>query len=85
MNSRGYCTLSPLARPLASGIYRPAALDAIAAEGYNTISGARPLKRLIQQNIQNSLAVEVLKKDFAEGSRVRINCVGGEFTFERIE
>jgi ATP-dependent Clp protease ATP-binding subunit ClpB len=62
-----------------------AALDAIAAEGYNPTFGARPLKRLIQQKIQNPLAVEVLKKEFAEGSRVKIDCVDGEFTFERVD
>jgi len=40
-----------------------AALDAIAAEGYNPTFGARPLKRLIQQKIQNPLSIEVLKKN----------------------
>ena len=60
-----------------------AAIDAIAAEGYNPTFGARPLKRLIQQKIQNPLSMEVLKKEFAEGSRVKIDCVDGEFTFER--
>jgi ATP-dependent Clp protease ATP-binding subunit ClpB len=63
----------------------PAAVDAIAIEGYNPTYGARPLKRLIQQKIQNPLAVEVLKKDFTEGSRVKIDCQDGEFTFERVE
>ena len=63
----------------------PAALDAIAAEGYNPTYGARPLKRLIQQKIQNPLSIEVLKKEFAEGSRVKIDCVDGEFTFERVD
>lgn len=62
-----------------------AALDAISAEGYNPTYGARPLKRLIQQKVQNPLAVEVLKKDFAEGSRVKIDYEDGEFTFERVE
>ncbi|MGD0653770.1 MAG: ATP-dependent chaperone ClpB [Thermoguttaceae bacterium] len=62
----------------------PAALDAIASEGYNPTYGARPLKRVIQQKIQNPLAVEVLKKDFAEGSHVKIDCQDGEFTFERV-
>jgi ATP-dependent Clp protease ATP-binding subunit ClpB len=62
-----------------------AALDAIAAEGYNPTYGARPLKRVIQQQIQNPLAIEVLKKEFAEGSRVKIDCVDKEFIFERIE
>ncbi|MGW8258227.1 MAG: AAA family ATPase, partial [Thermoguttaceae bacterium] len=63
----------------------PAALDAIAAEGYNPTYGARPLKRLIQQKIQNPLAAEVLKKDFAPGSRVKIDCQDGEFAFKRVE
>jgi len=63
----------------------PAALGAIATEGYSPTYGARPLKRLIQQRIQNPLAVEVLKKEFTEGSRVKIDYVDGEFTFERIE
>jgi ATP-dependent Clp protease ATP-binding subunit ClpB len=63
----------------------PAAVDTIAAEGYDPTYGARPLKRLIQQRIQNPLSVEILKREFAEGSRVKIDCVEGEFTFERIE
>jgi ATP-dependent Clp protease ATP-binding subunit ClpB len=63
----------------------PAALDAIAAQGYNPTFGARPLKRVIQQQIQNPLAVEVLKKEFAEGASVKIDCVDGEFAFERVE
>ena len=60
-----------------------AAINAIAAEGYDPAYGARPLKRVIQQRIQNPLAVEMLKQEFAEGSRVKIDYVDEEFTFER--
>ncbi len=63
----------------------PAAMDAIAAEGHDPIYGARPLKRVIQQRIQNPLAAEILKREFAEGSRVTVDYVDGEFTFERTE
>ena len=63
----------------------PAAIDAIAADGYDPTYGARPLKRVIQQQIQNPLAVEILKREFAEGSRVKVDYVEGEFTFERVE
>jgi ATP-dependent Clp protease ATP-binding subunit ClpB len=63
----------------------PAAIDAIAREGYDPTFGARPLKRVIQQRIQNPLAVEILKREFAEGSGVKVDHVGGEFTFERAE
>jgi len=63
----------------------PAAVDEIAREGYDPTYGARPLKRVIQQRIQNPLAVEILRREFAEGSRVRVDHSDGEFTFERIE
>jgi len=62
-----------------------AAIDAIAERGYDPLFGARPLKRVIQQSIQNPLAMEILKREFAEGSRVAVDWRDGEFTFERIE
>jgi ATP-dependent Clp protease ATP-binding subunit ClpB len=62
-----------------------AALNAISTEGYDPTYGARPLKRVIQQRIQNPLAVEMLKQEFTEGSRVKIDYGDGEFTFERDE
>jgi ATP-dependent Clp protease ATP-binding subunit ClpB len=63
----------------------PAAVSAIAVEGYDPTYGARPLKRVIQQRIQNPLAVEMLKREFKEGSCVKIDNVDGEFTFDRKE
>ena len=60
-----------------------AALDEISSEGYDPTYGARPLKRVIQQRIQNPLAVELLKREFEEGSSVKIDYLGGDFTFER--
>ena len=50
-----------------------AALNAIAAQGYDPTFGARPLKRVIQQRIQNRLATEILKGSISEGSSVRID------------
>jgi len=59
-----------------------AARDAIAAQGYDPTYGARPLKRLIQQRIQNPLATELLKGEIAEGGGVTVDCQHGEFTFD---
>ena len=53
----------------------------IANRGYDPTFGARPLKRVIQQEIQNPLASELLKGAFPEGSTVRIDFDGSEFTF----
>jgi ATP-dependent Clp protease ATP-binding subunit ClpB len=61
------------------------AIDAIAREGYDPTYGARPLKRVIQQQIQNPLASEILKGRFGEGSTVRVGYRDGEFAFERAE
>jgi len=62
----------------------PAAIDAIAEAGYDPTYGARPLKRVIQQRLQNPLATELLKGEYPEGSKVRIDSLDGEFTFESI-
>ena len=60
-----------------------AALEAIATQGYDLTFGARPLKRVIQQSIQNPLALEILKREFDEGSVVEVDFIDGEFTFAR--
>jgi ATP-dependent Clp protease ATP-binding subunit ClpB len=61
----------------------PAARTAIAAAGYDPTYGARPLKRVIQQKIQNPLATELLKGEFPEGTVVLVDHRDGEFTFTR--
>ena len=45
----------------------PAALQLLAAEGYDPAFGARPLKRAIQRMVQNPLALAVLEGRFSEG------------------
>ncbi len=57
------------------------AIDEIARLGYDPIYGARPLKRVIQQQLQNELAKELLAGRFPEGGSVRIDFVQDGFTF----
>jgi ATP-dependent Clp protease ATP-binding subunit ClpB len=57
------------------------AIAEIARLGYDPVYGARPLKRVIQQQLQNPLAREMLSRRFPEGSRVRVDFVQDEFTF----
>jgi ATP-dependent Clp protease ATP-binding subunit ClpB len=59
-----------------------AAIDEIARLGYDPIYGARPLKRVIQQQLQNELARELLSGKFPEGSRVTVDFVQDGFVFE---
>jgi ATP-dependent Clp protease ATP-binding subunit ClpB len=59
----------------------PAALAAVAQEGFDPIYGARPLKRAIQQQIENPLATEILKGNFGPGDTVHVAAKGGKLSF----
>ena len=54
----------------------------LAAEGYDPTFGARPLRRVIQQKIENPLATAILKGTFEEGAKINIDFAHGEFVFE---
>jgi ATP-dependent Clp protease ATP-binding subunit ClpB len=55
------------------------ALEVLAAEGYDPVYGARPLKRLIQRKVQNPLAMAILRGEFSEGGTVSVTAgPGGE-------
>lgn len=54
-------------------------------EGYDPVFGARPLKRTIQQRLENKLATELLAGKFADGDTVKIDGNLHTFTFEKIE
>jgi ATP-dependent Clp protease ATP-binding subunit ClpB len=47
------------------------------------VYGARPLKRAIQQQIENPLAQKILQGEFVPGDRIRISTRDGELIFAR--
>ena len=57
-----------------------AARTALATLGYDPDFGARPLKRLIQREIGDRLAVAILEGKVAEGASVTVDVENGEFT-----
>jgi ATP-dependent Clp protease ATP-binding subunit ClpB len=60
------------------------ARNAIAAQGFDPLYGARPLKRIIQSRLQNPLATELLKGEYPAGTRVRIDYRLDDFVFEAV-
>ena len=60
-----------------------AALAELALAGFDPIYGARPLKRAIQQSIENPLAKRILEGEFAPKERVKVDVVAGRFEFSR--
>ncbi|MFN0063906.1 MAG: ATP-dependent chaperone ClpB [Myxococcaceae bacterium] len=56
----------------------PEALRFLAERGYDPTYGARPLKRAIQTELQNPLAVKVLSGEFPPGTRIRAELAEGD-------
>jgi len=54
----------------------------IASLGYDPVFGARPLRRVLQLEIQNEIAHKILAGKFAEGDNVKVDYDGKGFTFE---
>jgi ATP-dependent Clp protease ATP-binding subunit ClpB len=53
-------------------------------ESYDAAFGARPMKRTIQQRLENPLATELLAGKFSEGDTIRVDAGAHRFTFEKI-
>ncbi len=61
-----------------------AALAELAKAGFDPVYGARPLKRAIQQEIENPLAKEILSGHFAPKDVIRVDVEDGRFVFENV-
>jgi ATP-dependent Clp protease ATP-binding subunit ClpB len=61
-----------------------AALEHVAKVGYDPDYGARPLKRVIQKEIADAIALGLLKGDYSEGDVVMVDAAkDGQLTFSR--
>ena len=61
-----------------------AARDALGEAGFDPVYGARPLKRAIQQQIENPLAQRILAGSYLPGDRIRVGVTKGELTFAKL-
>ncbi|MGA7538197.1 MAG: ATP-dependent chaperone ClpB [Steroidobacteraceae bacterium] len=62
-----------------------AARDLLGEAGFDPVYGARPLKRAIQQQIENPLAQRILKGEFAPGDRIRATTRDGQIVFSKLK
>ena len=59
------------------------AMDLLAEAGFDPVYGARPLKRAIQQRLENPLAEAILRGDFAPGDAIAVAVKAGELEFSK--
>lgn len=62
----------------------PAARNKLADQGYDPVYGARPLKRVLQQRLQNPLAMALLQNQFKEGDTILVDLdANGNYEFKK--
>ena len=59
------------------------ALALLGNVGFDPVYGARPLKRAIQQQLENPLAQKILAGEFGSGDTVRVDAEGGQLVFAK--
>jgi ATP-dependent Clp protease ATP-binding subunit ClpB len=57
----------------------------LATDGYDPAYGARPLKRVIQRELQDPLALALLEGRFCPGDTVYVDVAGDELVFSEME
>jgi ATP-dependent Clp protease ATP-binding subunit ClpB len=61
------------------------ARDLLGEAGFDPVYGARPLKRAIQQQIENPLAQKILEGQFVPGDRIRVSARDGQLAFSKAD
>lgn len=59
------------------------AKELLATRGFNPVYGARPLKRVIRQMVENPLSKEILSQKFLRGDKLKIDVKNDEIVFEK--
>ncbi|MFZ0255589.1 MAG: ATP-dependent chaperone ClpB [Gammaproteobacteria bacterium] len=63
----------------------PSAIDKIAEAGFDPVYGARPLKRVIQNSVENPLAQRILASEFLPGDVILVDTLDGRMVFRKSE
>ena len=59
----------------------PAAVEALAAEGYDPVYGARPLKRAISRKLENPISKKIIAGELADDGAITVDYRSGEFVY----
>ena len=59
------------------------AKEFLATQGFNPVYGARPLKRVIRQLVENPLSKKILSQEFVKGDNIKIDLDNDEIVFKK--
>ncbi len=59
------------------------AKEFLATQGFNPVYGARPLKRVIRQMVENPLSKKILAREFSKGDNIKIELVDDKLSFNK--
>ena len=62
----------------------PEAKELLATRGFNPVYGARPLKRVIRQMVENPLSKMILSQNFLRGDKIKIDVKDDEIHFDKV-
>ena len=58
------------------------ARDQLTKDGFSETYGARPLKRLIEDQIENKISMDIISREFELGEKIAIDFIRGKFNFK---
>jgi len=59
------------------------AKDRLAKDGFSEVYGARPLRRLIEDQIENTISMKIISGEFKLGGKIAVDFIRGKFTFRK--
>ena len=65
--------------------FNDSAMAGLVKEGYSAAYGARPLKRVIEQKIEDKLAESLLMGEVKSGDKIEVSYKNGEFCFKSLD
>ena len=61
------------------------AINGLVSEGYSPVYGARPLRRVIEQKVEDKLAESLLSGEVKAGQKIEVDYKNGEFLFKSLD
>ena len=63
--------------------FSPKVIEYLSKQGFDPLFGARPLKRIIQREIENPLSEKILSEKFSKGDKIQVELINNQINFKK--